>query len=406
MSKNQNNADSQPPPPWLARIRRLLQAFKFFTKNPGLARCAFQNWSSGRPVVVIYSVLHQHRHALQNVIEALHEHNDGKWRLVVVNGFHEPNHNSSGARDGPDEWGGLPVSMLRFFSCQLVLTAASGFEKDMVSPDAIVVHFLHSLGSLDGLYLEHHFDYFDYIVCAGEHHVDSFKKWRADRENLAGKVLIRGGYPKLDASLADPLFGSEPDPRTVVYAPTLTLPENEELSSLRRYGEGIIRTLLEMKLRVIFRPHPCSFDTDDAPFIDAIIKSFCDNPNFELDRQKSYAQAYSRSSLMITDLSGTGFSYAFTLGRPVIFFAANETAETDKRGIQYQCRDQIGQVARDFAGLARSVNDLRVNAAAIQNKIKAFRAQSIFNLGHSAEYITQRLNVVLKRGVCEDWVRL
>jgi hypothetical protein len=118
------------------------------------------------------------------------------------------------------------------------------------------------MGSLDGIFDDNTFDGYDYILCAGPHHLNFFKEWASRRPALSGKWLP-AGYPKLDLMLAShSANGRRMNPSAtsiVVYAPTHIYDPTATLASLRYYGEAIVCGLLAAGHRVIFRPHPGSF---------------------------------------------------------------------------------------------------------------------------------------------------
>ena len=51
---------------------------------------------------------------------------------------------------------------------------------------------------------------------------------------------------------------------------------------------------------------------------------FSDNEKFIFDDSKDYFSTYSDSICLITDVSGTAYTYAFLTKKPVIFFSTDE----------------------------------------------------------------------------------
>lgn len=268
------------------------------------------------------------------------------------------------------------------------------------------LHLLVSLAGLQGVYEDNHFDGYDYIACAGEYQVEDFSRL-AQRHPLSGKTLIPMGYPKLDRDLgkfdAPRPIGSQP---VVVYAPTHPYSANEQLTSLRGHGRVIIGGLLDQGFAVIFRPHPNSLVDGDAHLVQAIAREFKGNPSFALDTSKDYRMTYGRADLMVTDLSGTGFTFAFTYLRPAVFFAHNAEAETGLTGFHFEKREEVGGVARDLPSLLEQV---RVNLARPEPRrqaIEALRGAAVFNLGGSEAKLAESIEALAsgKRG--SGWVTL
>ena len=53
-----------------------------------------------------------------------------------------------------------------------------------------------------------------------------------------------------------------------------------------------------------------------------LIKKYKDNENFEFDLSTSYIKSYKKSKMLITDFSGTAYTYAFSNEKPVIFYSS------------------------------------------------------------------------------------
>jgi CDP-glycerol glycerophosphotransferase (TagB/SpsB family) len=277
----------------------------------------------------------------------------------------------------------------------------NGFDKP---PNARVVHALCSINSLDGVYPDNTFDSYDYIFCVGPHHLDSFRECARRHPVLLGKTLVPAGYPKLDFMLAKRQPRTLSVRSTVVYAPTHIYSVNEGLASVHHYGEAIINALLSEGHRVIFRPHPVSFWGPERSVVDRICHLHADNPNFSLDMSTDYTASYSSADLMVTDLSGTGFTFSFGFGRPCIFFSPSEEAERGLRGIQFDARHCIGASVRDIDKMIEKVSELCDRDMA--NEIDQFRNETVFNVGKSAPYIVDCLEDILAGRERPEWVRL
>lgn len=250
------------------------------------------------------------------------------------------------------------------------------------------VHFLVSLTSLEGVYDKGMFDGYDVIACAGQHHVDELTALGVER-GWREKQFSRVGYPKLDGQRR--LLGSsglrpKGDVITVVFAPTHAYYVNHQYSVLRQYGEQIVRTLIAAGVRVIFRPHVESWRDQDRPVVNQIVDMFKNHPMFLLDVSGNYFETYAQSDLMITDISGTGFTFAFTFDRPALFFAPDEAAEYGKIGLQFEHRQNIGLVVRSIDELLSKVGHAYAHTESLKPQIDRFRKRLVFNSGHSEEW--------------------
>lgn len=300
----------------------------------------------------------------------------------------------------------LPAHVLGLLKTKIVYTPVTGLSHECRPRGALLVHTLVSLTSLDGVYSAEMFDEYDYILCAGNYHFDDFKRWAVTNPKMQGKILVPAGYPKFDLMLskAHSLSAQLKKSRVVIYAPTHVYPVNEKLASLRNYGEDIIEALLGADFEVIFRPHPVSFNDEDSLLVARIAKKYSINPSFHLDRSQSYFESYSKANMMVSDLSGTGFTFSVTFLRPTIFFVPNKDAELGLKGIQFDDRGKIGGVARSISELINTVESFCIKD--ISDDILNYRNETIYNPGSSAEYIVQALPTIIAGSKMPGWVAL
>lgn len=300
----------------------------------------------------------------------------------------------------------VTLGALPAFKTRILYLPVPDLPRYLRPAGAIAVHALMSMASMDGLYLDHHFDGFDYVLCGGPHHIEALRKLELRRPSLAGLMLSPAGYPKLDLMLdaAETKGRSSGERPTTVYAPTHVIASNERLASLRRHGERIVEALLAGGYRVIFRPHPISFVDEDRALVDRIAAAHAANPKFSLDRSKDYSRTYASADFMVTDLSGTGFTYSLTFARPCIFFAADEDAERGLYGAQFDARHRIGAVVRTDTELLQKAAELsRID---MTEQLERFRDEFVFNVGSSAPYIVTVLEDILAGREPPDAVRL
>jgi len=302
---------------------------------------------------------------------------------------------------------GIKAGLLKYFNSHILCTPCVGFQAVNKPRNSRIIHFLVSLTSLDGVYKVNSFDAYDYILCAGPHHLGDFEAWKDKNKKLYGKILIPAGYPKLDLAIGwseSSSHGIKRSPLTIVYAPTHVYEVNEELASLRAHGKMIVSTLLDEGYHLIFRPHPVSFGDADKELVSEIVSTYSRNDRFELDNSKEYQNSYSRADVMVTDLSGTGFTFALSFCRPAVFFAPNEAAEIDLNGIQFSEREAIGGVARSTSQICCLIK--LFESSNIEESIKEYRCRRVFNVGHSADYIVECLFDILKGTERMEWLRL
>ena len=290
----------------------------------------------------------------------------------------------------------IPYHVCRLIKADLFLSPMVGLSPCSMPFGSKSIHFLVSLAGLDGVYLDHHFDGWDYIFCAGESQIADFKRL-ARRRDIAGIKLIRGGYPKLDDQIISARRSGGAVAGAVIYAPTHVYQGNDKLATLLSHGERIVEQLLQLGIKTIFRPHPASLvHVEDM----AVIKRICDrhrgNALFKLDDSKDYSGSYAEANIMVTDLSGTGFTFAFAFERPVIFFAPNVVAEEGLQGTHFTDRERIGKVIRDLDKLRDSLHEIEMSYDSYVKKISTYRDESVFNVGRSRESFIESVADIIR----------
>ena len=219
--------------------------------------------------------------------------------------------------------------------------------------------------------------------------------------------LIQGGYSKLDQNIR--LFKKyKKEDKILIHAPTVVDPDVEDYACLPQHSEIIIDTLLDNfpDYKVIFRPHPHTLKTQA---VSRIVDKHRDESRFMFDNNASfYMSNYAKSALMVTDFSGTAFTYAFTTLRPVVFFSHNETAfQKAFEGYHYiQDRNKVGAVAQNTEELVKHIKSLLKKDNGFKVKIKKYRDSLIYNLGHSEDYFVENIKFILNDQKHESWIYL
>ena len=215
---------------------------------------------------------------------------------------------------------------------------------------------------------------------------------------------IPGGYIKLDKNIQ--YFKSIQTPiDSIIFAPTVHWDHFYDYVAVPEHGSSIVAALLEQfpEYKIIFRPHPHTVDT---PEVQKVAKQFKKHPQFEFDTNASfYMENYARSQLMVTDMSGTAFTYAFTTSRPVVFFShKDDTVESVFGKIRYfKDRDKIGYVATDAKELCEKVAYILDHKSELEERIGEFRDASIYNMGKTEDYFVENIRFILENETHPDW---
>ena len=150
-----------------------------------------------------------------------------------------------------------------------------------------------------------------------------FKKHNSDLNNKIPN-LMEAGYPKLDY-LKKKIKQNELIKNDIIVAPTL-YNHVEKYSMFDDLKKIIEILLINTTSKVIFRPHPTNKKT---PIVLKIEKNFKNEKNFRFDTNNDYFDTYTKSMCLITDISGTAYTYAFLTKKPVIFFSKFNTSIID-----------------------------------------------------------------------------
>ncbi|MGI9303797.1 MAG: CDP-glycerol glycerophosphotransferase family protein [Gammaproteobacteria bacterium] len=265
-----------------------------------------------------------------------------------------------------------------------------------------VRHYAHLVHApTDALiYKRYAFDHFDSVLCSGSHQMKSIRELEAKR-GVSEKKLFETGVTYYDTMLAKQQtidVGEKTPGSTVLVAPTWGAN-----GLLTRYGSACIRPLLDSGYKVLLRPHPQSYLSQPEMMkeIEDDLKGF---HNLTIDRSPSGAPAMASSDMMMSDLSGIIFDYAFLFSKPVVVVACDverggfEAEYVEREIWEVQAREKIGRVINedDFPLLPAIVDEMLLSFEATD--IEEFRKRSLYNFGHAGETAANQLLEILNRG--------
>ena len=255
-------------------------------------------------------------------------------------------------------------------------------------------HLIHAPTDV-GIYKRYSFDYFDSVFINGDHQGKSLRKL----EELRGtprKLLLKTGclyYDEMQRQLKEldvtPVAGN---PITVLVAPTWDVN-----GLLKRFGTRVLRPLLERQWRVIVRPHPQSY-TSEREMLDSLHEELRQYPNLQWDSNKDGMQSMAQANVMVSDLSGIVFDFAFLFEKPVITLKfdvnklGSEAAELPWDPWELTVLDTLGRRVTD--------SELDVLPKIIEQQfgtnertaiIRRLRDESVANFGCAAKHVADEL---------------
>lgn len=354
----------------------------------------------GRKVVIVFLLSRSHYTWVKGIVSNIKSSANTKFLFFSPSCFHEQL--SDCKYSTKDITPTRCLQVLPTIWADMYMTPSSA-TTDNIQISAPKVVFLHSLVSIHGVYEDNSFDGYDYVYCAGKHHVEEFTQL-FESKGLTGKCLIPGGYPKLDEQIEKANLESRTEERCVIIAPTL-LSKATENSSLLYQADSLIQWFLNNQFSVIFRPHPLNLERSNeySERFESLIGQFIDHDSFELDKSPDYSYSYARAKFMVSDISGTAYTFAFGYLKPILYVrSSNENNFT--QGLLYKERMNLGQEIFNSREIPKAVTELLDNYAGYQKSVVDVRDNYIYNIGSSSEYLSENFEYLLTGKKHADWI--
>ncbi len=221
--------------------------------------------------------------------------------------------------------GNAAYRRLNWLEADLCVFTTPGLDVLQIRRSPRVKHYCHIVHAPTDIWLYElfSFDYFDTLMCSGEHQIRSLRALEQTR-GTPPKTLLKTGCVYFDGLLrrarADGAANPSPSgssTRTLLIAPTWG-----QNSLLLRCGNALLHTLLDTGHRVIVRPHPQSF-VSDKTLINDFEKTWQGSANVQWDTSNDAYSSMAAAAVLISDISGIIFDYAFVFEKPVITIAAH-----------------------------------------------------------------------------------
>jgi len=247
-------------------------------------------------------------------------------------------------------------------------------------------------------------DSYDYLLVPSTAVMDAQNQGPATPMTRRNRVAIPSGYMKLDHNLAQLRKAGSPVD-SIIYATTVMKHGFSRFTSLPDHGEPIVAALLGAfpDHNIIFRPHPHTY-----PFkcVSDIVARFSGDPRFIFDDDATeYMPSYARSAVMVSDMSGTAFTYAFSTLRPVVFYSPNEADGIEEafQGVSYfRHRTDIGFVTTSLETMVDRVRHA-LDHPGLARGIEAFRASMMFNIGRTEDYLVESVDTIMAGDMLPAW---
>ena len=269
---------------------------------------------------------------------------------------------------------------------ELILTADGvGYEngkidREFLSKKATRIYFPHTFNIATGYNIP-----VDYFIVPSKtlmkiyaHHIKDSKR------------LLPCGYPTLDVAISKYHYQSQ---NTLTYAPTLRYADPKRSANLMAFA-GFDCNLIEWLLKnthynISYRAHPINY-LNNHIFHNLIKQRWQGEKRVNIDNKLGTA-FYNYSDFLITDTSGTAFTYSYTTLRPSFFFAPYPLDEKSKDG------NHIipAKTAKNFSQLKSLIESIEEKKD--REYFYNLRESDIYNVGKSEEAILEKIEEILAK---------
>lgn len=227
--------------------------------------------------------------------------------------------------------GHLAWARLRTLRARLVCMTTPGLDVLQVKRSPHVRHYMHVVHSPTDKSFNrtYSFDFFDSVLINGPHQERVLRAL----EQLRGrqpKALYDVGCVYYDSLLpkyqeaARQRAAAPGRPLRVLVAPTWG-----KNGLLARFGAALIEQAARADVQLVVRPHPQS-QRSEAELLERIQRDTAALPNCSWDFSADAVGAMANADILISDISGIVFDFAFLTGRPVLTL----DFPVDKRGFE------------------------------------------------------------------------
>jgi hypothetical protein len=291
---------------------------------------------------------------------------------------------------------------LQILEADVLAMTTPGLDVLQIKRSRRVKHYAYiQHGITVGIDQMYSIDYFDSILCTGPYQMEALRALEKKR-GLPPKQALESGCPYFDVLMAQKkelstsVSESHKQPRILI-APTWDVN-----GLLHRFGVDLIEPLARQGYDITIRPHPHSLIVE-VDMIDSLKKALQKYNNVAWDESPWAFETLAKSDMMISDISGIIFDYAFTFEKPVITMkfevdlSGSDANDLSKPVWELGVLDQIGRqiMLHELPNLNAIIQDLAQDKG-VQDRIRAIRDDSIYHCGHAGEVIASQLMDIKK----------
>lgn len=375
---------------------------------------------SGKDAIVFYSEGRQYWNTFRPVLEALDA--KGESAVYLTSGENDPglSHPFTTISTRYIGSGNRAFAAMNMLEAGVCVMTTPGLDVLQIRRSPGVAHYAHLVHSPTdtALYKLYSFDWFDSVLCSGEHQMRSLRVLEQVR-GTPEKELFRTGCPYMDV-LADELEALRPgtkpgsesgsaldaafSERGASAVPRVLLaPTWGRNGLLRRFGLDLLLPMADAGFALTIRPHPQS-RTAEPQLLHDTAEALAAYPNVAWDHGANSLPSMCGSDVLVSDFSGIVFDYAFILERPVVTIAMDmDTRGMDAGDLPYPAWE-LGVLPELGASITaeniRNLPDIIKNLpprAEFAARMRALRGESLFNYRNSGSVAAEQILAIRER---------
>jgi hypothetical protein len=299
--------------------------------------------------------------------------------------------------------GHMAWARLRTLRARLVCMTTPGLDVLQIRRSPHVQHYMHVVHSPTDKSFNrpYSFDFFDSVLINGPHQ-ERVIRCLEEVRGRKRKELFSVGCVYYDSLVARYAAAQELCAVAAGGAPrralrVLLAPTWGKNGLLTRHGSTLIRAIAKAGLELIIRPHPQSVRSE-AELLGRLQQECASLPNCRWDFNADPVEAMAMSDILVSDISGIVFDYAFLVGRPVLTMDFS----VDKRG--FEAMDLPFEpwelTSLELIGRRIGLDDIPALPAIIREEtasqaraaqIRQLRNSHVLNFGHASEAAVERM---------------
>lgn len=297
--------------------------------------------------------------------------------------------------------GNKAYSTLNMLEADVCALTTPGLDVLQIRRSPGVRHYTHIVHAVTdmAIYKLYSFDYFDSILCSGPHQACSIRALEELR-GTGAKDLPECGCPYLDvmaARLEELRNAGTADAERKGKTRVLVAPTWGRNGLLALYGLNLLEPLARSGYELVIRPHPQS-RIAEPELLRELAEGLAAFPNITWDAAPDGLAVMKDADVLVSDLSGIVFDFAFLLERPVLTLAF----EPDLRGLEgndlpwpaweLEVLDIVGRriSLEDLPRLPDIVREVREDPEFLP-RLRALRAESVWNFRQAGPAIAEKL---------------